>query len=77
MKSLIVKSLEIILYITFFLIVISMGISIPVIGIIPGIVIGALVTGFGFVLISINENLIETKQILQEQTKLLQKNRQE
>lgn len=68
MKSLIVKSLEIVLFITFFLIVISMGISMPIIGIIPGIIIGALVTGTGFVLLSINDNLTEIRKTLQAQS---------
>ena len=68
MKSLIVKSLEIVLFITFFLIFISMGISMPIIGIIPGIIIGALVTGTGFVLLSINDNLTEIRKTLQAQS---------
>jgi len=64
MKSFIIKSLEIILLICFVVIVIGLGIAIPVIGIIPGIIIGATFTGIGFTLISINEHLAVIRQEL-------------
>ena len=57
MKNFIIKSLELVLLIAFLVIAIGMAILIPIVGIIPGVIIGATVTGMGFVLISINEHL--------------------
>jgi hypothetical protein len=68
MKSFIIKSLEIVLLICFFVIVIGFGTAIPIIGIIPGIVIGACFTGIGFVLISINEHLAVIRKELCDKT---------
>lgn len=57
MKNFVINSLETILSISFILIVALFGIAYPILGIIPGLIIGALITGFGFVLISINDHL--------------------
>lgn len=64
MKNFVIKSLEFILWIAFFFIVISAAIAMPVIGIIPGLIIGALVTGLGFLFIAINDNLKAIRELL-------------
>lgn len=67
MKSFIIKSLEVILLISFVITVIGFGIVFPFVGIIPGIAVGAMITGMGFTLISINENLVEIRILLGKQ----------
>jgi hypothetical protein len=70
MKSFIIKSLEVILLICFFIIVILFNIAIPLIGTIPGVIIGATFTGIAFTLISINENLAAIRQELTQKKEL-------
>ena len=64
MKLFVIKSLEIIIWIVFFLIIIAFNLVLPVFGIIPGLIVGALVTGVIFIIISINENLIAIREAL-------------
>lgn len=57
MRKFILSSFETLLSIFFLLTVIWMGVEWPFIGVIPGLAIGGLAAGFGFMLASINDHL--------------------